>query len=109
MPALIHRFPIVLIPALALASVLPADRAAAFSNGWTGAVSSDWQDPGNWSDGIVPHSARRIWIGTITPHAPILSGGSAATGSFGVTQSGRLRIENGAELLSTGPVYVHSP
>jgi outer membrane autotransporter protein len=109
MPALIHRFPIVLVPALALASVLPADRAAAFSNGWTGAVSSDWQDPGNWSDDIVPHSARRIWIGTITPHAPILSGGSAATGSFGVTQSGRLRIENGAELLSTGPVYVHSP
>lgn len=109
MPALISRSAIILIPVLALASVIPADRVAALSNGWTGAVSSDWQDPGNWSDGDLPHSARRIWIGTITPHAPILSGGSAATGMFGVTQSGGLRIENGAELLSIGPVYVHSP
>ncbi|MCC5979845.1 MAG: autotransporter domain-containing protein [Salinarimonas sp.] len=105
MGALVSRFRLTLV----LALTLQPDHVVAINNVWTGAVSSDWHEPGNWSDGIPPDSGRPTFITTNTPHAPHLSGGIAGTNRFSIVGDGRLTIDGGADLLSTGPAYTHSP
>jgi len=38
----------------AILAVFMGAAASAGANTWTGAVDGDWNNPGNWSDGIVP-------------------------------------------------------
>ena len=41
---------------------------------WTGSVSSDWEDPNNWSCGMVPDGGTVVYIEANTPFYPIVSG-----------------------------------
>ena len=42
---------------------------------WTGNVSTDWTDGGNWSCGIVPNSTNKVIIPSGTSFPPIISNG----------------------------------
>ncbi|HBE43384.1 MAG TPA: hypothetical protein DDW27_19725, partial [Bacteroidales bacterium] len=61
---------------------------------WTGAVSSDWNDPGNWICGHLPGQTNPVRITSVT-NQPVLSTG--ATGSVG-----NLIIDTGASLTIDG-------
>lgn len=43
---------------------------------WTGAISSDWNTPGNWSGGAVPVSGDTVTIPAGTTNAPALANAS---------------------------------
>ena len=57
---------------------------------WTGTVSTDWFDPGNWGSGAVPTPQDIIVIPSSPSNQPLIAGSSAACG--------RITIENGATL-----------
>lgn len=42
---------------------------------WTGAISSDWNNSGNWSTGNVPTSNDNVSIPTGTPYSPVIGSG----------------------------------
>ena len=46
---------------------------------WTGAVSTNWFDAGNWSTNAVPSGFEPAIINTTSPNAPLISGGSASS------------------------------
>jgi hypothetical protein len=46
---------------------------------WTGAVSSDWNLPGNWSCGYIPGPTNIVQIPVIAPNMPVLNSGTPAT------------------------------
>ncbi len=41
---------------------------------WTGLVSADWNDPGNWAGEQVPDSSMQVFIESPAPHYPLFSG-----------------------------------
>ena len=61
---------------------------------WTGSVSSDWNDTGNWTCAIIPVSANSVQIPDVA-NKPVLSTGSVATVND-------LTIDAGASLTITG-------
>jgi hypothetical protein len=61
---------------------------------WTGAVSTDWNDPGNWSCGFLPNMTILVQIPNV-PNKPVLSSG--ATGAVS-----NLTIESGSSLIISG-------
>jgi len=48
---------------------------------WTGAVSSDWNNTGNWDGGIVPNANYDVVIpdASTVPNSPVISGTTIAT------------------------------
>jgi len=58
-------------------------------NHWTGAISSDWHDPQNWSTATVPDSLQSVHIPNGTPHHPQVNG---------LAEALDLRIQNAASL-----------
>lgn len=44
---------------------------------WTGAVSADWTNPANWSDGVVPTGADSVFVPSGTPFAPLIGADTA--------------------------------
>lgn len=90
---------ITLLCSTALAGVLAAP--AWSQTGWTGAVSEDWFEPGNWSS-LVPDASDNVNIETTTPNSPVIAGGDAAADWLLVAQFGiaELRIVNGGTLFS---------
>ncbi|WP_311030631.1 beta strand repeat-containing protein [Mesorhizobium koreense] len=89
-----------LLCSTALAGVLAGPAWSQTS--WTGAVSEDWFEAGNWSN-LVPDASDNVNIDTATPNSPVINGGDAATGWLLVSQFGiaELRIVNGGTLSST--------
>ena len=63
---------------------------------WTGVVSTDWNDPGNWSCGFLPDLTTLVQIPDV-PNKPVLSAG--ATGTVN-----NLTIEIGSSLLISGNI-----
>ena len=61
---------------------------------WTGAVSTDWNDAGNWSCGLVPLPTMIVQIPDVA-NKPVLS-----TGATGTVNN--LIIDNGSSLSVTG-------
>lgn len=53
--------------------VTVGSNAAIATDTWTGAVSSDWNTPGNWSNGAVPVSGDNVIIPAGTPNNATLS------------------------------------
>ncbi len=87
---------------------------------WTGATSTDWSTPGNWSTGLVPSASDSVVI-PATANSPALTasafvgavdvqGGTLSIGgqrlnvtnSFRTTGSGTLTMNNAAGLLVIG-------
>ena len=44
---------------------------------WTGAVSTDWTNPANWSDGVVPTGADSVFVPAGTPASPVIAADTA--------------------------------
>jgi len=61
---------------------------------WNGSVSTDWNDPDNWSCGHVPGQTNSVLV-TNTANQPVLSSGGA-----GIVKD--LTIDNGASLIVNG-------
>lgn len=66
---------------------------------WTGAVSTDWSNTGNWSSGIVPtiSSPSIVVIPAGKPRYPIISGTSVANS---------ISLEAGTSLTVTGTLQI---
>ncbi|HEX8905726.1 MAG TPA: hypothetical protein VF771_12820, partial [Longimicrobiaceae bacterium] len=47
---------------LFVSAKMPDESAALLDKVWTGAVSSDWADAGNWKDGVVPDSTSTVAV-----------------------------------------------
>jgi hypothetical protein len=62
---------------------------------WAGTISSDWNDPNNWSCGHVPGSTAIVQIPSSAPNMPVLSPGTIATVN-------NLTISNGSSLTISG-------
>jgi len=61
---------------------------------WSGAASTDWNTPGNWSCGYVPYPATHVVIPNVT-RKPVLNTGISGTVN-------NLTIEAGSSLVITG-------
>jgi len=77
---------------------------------WTGAVSSDWYNAGNWT-GAVPTSGETASIDSPTPLTwPIIDGGTADTGQLRIgytaTYQGELTVTGGATLNVNGELRI---
>jgi hypothetical protein len=57
---------------------------------WTGAVSTDWFDTGNWGSGTVPTSTDNVSIPPAPANQPLIAAAGAVCGN--------ITIENGASL-----------
>lgn len=58
---------------------------------WTGAVSSDWAEPGNWFDGFVPADGDSV-------HVPVVEAGGHPAVLTSPTTIGHLAVDEGATL-----------
>ncbi|MEP6673888.1 MAG: hypothetical protein ABJA78_01990 [Ferruginibacter sp.] len=69
---------------------------------WTGAVSTDWTDTGNWSTGVVPtiSSPSIVVIPAGKPRYPIISGTSAAN-SISLEAATSLTVTGTLQLAGT--------
>lgn len=61
------------------------------SRRWTGAVSSDWAEPGNWFDGFVPANGDSV-------HVPVVGAGGHPAVLTGPAAIGHLALDEGATL-----------
>jgi hypothetical protein len=43
------------------------------AKGWIGVINTDWDNPGNWGDGVVPSDSADVIIPKDTPHQPIVN------------------------------------
>ncbi|MEO6453204.1 MAG: hypothetical protein ABIN97_03990 [Ginsengibacter sp.] len=67
---------------------------------WTGAVSSNWHTPANWSTGAIPTDTTHVIIPTGTPNECEISAGDAMAASVNVKGAAtKLRIFSGRKLL----------
>ncbi|MER8752502.1 autotransporter outer membrane beta-barrel domain-containing protein [Mesorhizobium sp. M1050] len=57
-----------------VATTLPASAADVT---WTGAISTDWFDPGNWTPVAVPGATDYANLNTLTPNPTVISGANA--------------------------------
>ncbi|MBE0639478.1 MAG: hypothetical protein IH598_13255, partial [Bacteroidales bacterium] len=72
---------------------------------WTGAVSSNWHEPGNWNTNLVPDNLSNVVI-TGDGYDPIISESFAMCADLNILNAGRLRL-NGNNLMVTGNLYLH--
>lgn len=72
---------------------------------WTGAVSDDWFDGGNWDNGQPPPSAFDAVLNTVTPNPTLIDGGDASVRNLtlggGPGLEGNLSIINGGTLVAS--------
>jgi len=69
---------------------------------WTGAVSGDWNDESNWSDGYIPASTTDVFIPSNTPNWPVINGNL----TIGET-CGNITLEGNAQLTVNGTIVVN--
>jgi hypothetical protein len=69
---------------------------------WTGAVSGDWNTPGNWQSGVVPTAAVDAIIPAGLATYPVLSGGSQAVSKLTVAAGATLTLPATATLRVSG-------
>ncbi len=69
---------------------------------WTGAVSSDWEDPDNWKNGCLPAAGDDVFISDMSNDPVIYSGSNAFAKSVRTYAGATLTIESGASLTIEG-------
>lgn len=79
---------------------------AGLSNYWTGAVSTDWQNANNWSDGVLPAVSLTCPTVTIpnTVNKPILANGTSTITSLSIQASAALTVNNTGLLTIGGTI-----
>ncbi|MGB2087057.1 MAG: T9SS type A sorting domain-containing protein [Psychroflexus salarius] len=63
---------------------------------WTGDVNSDWDNPGNWSTGVIPNANYDVEIPTGRPNYPILNVNAGAK---------NLTLGDGASIILNGKLF----
>jgi hypothetical protein len=80
---------------------------------WTGAVSSDWNTPGNWSGNTVPGAGNTAVIPGATPNDPVLSNAVLNNETIVVDQIGQQQGNtidlNGVTLGAGSALQVDNP
>lgn len=97
--------PVLLASSSALVILALAGRAHGASINWTGATSSDWNTPTNWSTGAAPTSADSVTVDTTSPNSTTIDATTTpAAGSLAVGDgaTGFLLIQNGGRLTTSG-------
>lgn len=61
---------------------------------WAGTVSTDWNNPFNWDDGIVPNASVNVTIPWNTPFLPIIGNGTTANAASVYLYSGTSLTQN---------------
>jgi outer membrane autotransporter protein len=76
---------------------------------WTGAISSDWHDAGNWDSGVLPGPGATVMVTTAAPNTPTLDADTRiAYLSVGHNAGtyGALTVTDGATAQVAGEVHV---
>jgi outer membrane autotransporter protein len=83
------------------AALLAATSSTRAQTSWTGAISSDWFTPGNWT-ASVPNGATPALIDTVTPNATVVgtAGATASQLNVGFGGTGMLTIQSGGTVSS---------
>lgn len=73
---------------------------------WLGAISNAWDNPSNWSTGIVPQSTDAVVIpdASTTPRDPVLEG-NITVGAIEIQPGGVLNGGSAVLTLTKGPAY----
>jgi hypothetical protein len=74
-------------------------------NSWTGAIDSDWSNPGNWCGGL-PSALEDVTIDENAVLPVVASGVTALAGSITVLNGAKLVIESGGNLIVTNTVAI---
>lgn len=69
---------------------------------WTGAVSTDWEDPDNWKNACLPAAGDVVYISDMNNDPVIFSGTSAFAQSVTLYAGAALTIESGGSLTVDG-------
>jgi hypothetical protein len=72
-----------------------------FASNWTGAVSTAWETPANWSCGIVPDANTDIYILQGKPNYPLLNSNRSVR-SIRQQNGTMVEVASGQQLLITG-------
>ncbi|GAB4331192.1 MAG: hypothetical protein Kow00127_23200 [Bacteroidales bacterium] len=84
----------------AVDDIVVTDQAIAGGQ-WTGVINTDWNNPGNWSDGIVPGVATNVEIGAGAPNYPVINSNSECK-SLTIHDGGRITVVAGGNLTVLG-------
>ncbi len=68
---------------------------AAIVNSWIGVVSTDWNNPSNWSYGTVPDSTTNVAISSTPPYQPVI-------GNDTIAYCNNITINSGDSLTISG-------
>ncbi len=68
---------------------------------WTGAASSDWHDPANWENGVVPTEDDHVYISNVE-NLPIISSSSVMVQSLELEDNAVLLVQNNFPLIVSG-------
>jgi hypothetical protein len=74
---------------------------------WTGAASTDWNNPCNWSPNGVPTATNAVEIPNVT-NAPVISGAAVASNMRIAGSGASLTVNSGATLTSNSTTSVLS-
>ncbi len=82
-------------------------------NNWTGATSSNWSTPGNWSTGAVPSSTQTVEIGVaaytgVKAQPSFSSSATVKAIVFGTNNTPTLTIASGQTLTVTNGITVNA-
>lgn len=91
-----------------LALTIAPPEAKAQQAEWTGAVSSDWFDPANWSTNAVPITPNDVVISTTSPNGAVVDGATGNVNQIHVatTGDGAVTVKNGGILASQKNLHI---
>jgi hypothetical protein len=69
---------------------------------WTGALSSDWHNPGNWNTGQVPTATTHVIIISTVVNECIISAANAEVASIQAKTGTVVKIANNREIIING-------
>lgn len=72
-----------------------------FASNWTGSISTTWENPANWSCGVVPDANTDIYILQGTPNYPLLNSNRSVR-SIRQQNGTIVEVATGRQLLITG-------
>lgn len=72
-----------------------------FAARWTGTVSTDWQNPANWSCGKVPDQYTDVTIAAAAPRYPLVNV-DATCRSLTLTTGASVTVQTGSSITLTG-------
>jgi uncharacterized repeat protein (TIGR03803 family) len=72
-----------------------------FTNYWMGTVSNAWEDPANWSCGVLPDSVTNVIVNSAVPFEPVINTNNICK-SIILNPAINLTVTNGHRFIVTG-------